>query len=142
MIDKFVERFDANRNELRDSLGKYYREERYGDYVSREWDISYKDIVREVISILADEDSYGYEPDPNRIHQIDDGDYQGTLLFVIAANDYQPDDYWYVKVDYGSCSGCDTLMAITVSGNNKDKALDDLMTLALHIVQRLKKMDD
>lgn len=141
MIDKFVERFDANRKELRDSLGKYYREERYGDYVSREWDISYKDIVREVISILADEDNYGYEPDPNRIHQIDDGDYQGTLLFVIAANDYHPDDYWYVKVNYGSCSGCDTLMAITEGSNGKDKALDDLMMLALHIVQRLKKME-
>lgn len=51
-------------------------------------------------------------PHPERIHQIDDGDYQGTLIFVIGAGGYQPSRYWYVKVGYGSCSGCDTLQAI------------------------------
>jgi len=74
------------------------------------------------------------------------------LVYVIAESGYQPNTYWYVKVSYGSCSGCDTLEAI-MCGNWghetkeeedewKEQAIDKLMTLALHIVQGLKKMGD
>lgn len=58
---------------------------------------------------------------------------------MIPEEGYQPSDYWYVRVSYGSCCGCDTLQSITDCSG--DTALDDLMTLALHIVQGLKKMD-
>lgn len=47
--------------------------------------------------------------DKERITKIDHGDYQGTLVFVVGAEGYQPYDYWYVKVGYGSCSWCDAL---------------------------------
>jgi len=112
---------------------------------------SYSDIVLAVVEMLNDEDEYE-TPDPARIHEINDGDYQGTLLYVIGAASYQPSTYWYVKVGYGSCSGCDTLESI-LSGNWgheteeekkawKDEAVSQLMTLALHIVQGLKLMGD
>ena len=112
---------------------------------------SYSDIVVAVVEMLNDEDEYE-TPDPARVHEIDDGDYQGTLLYVIGAANYQPNTYWYVKVGYGSCTACDTLQAIT-SGEWgleteeekqawKKEAVDQLMTLALHIVQGLKKMGD
>ena len=112
---------------------------------------AYRDIVTAVVAMLHDEDKYG-SIDPEHIHEINDGNYQGTLVYVIGASGYQPDDYWYVKVGYGSCSGCDTLGNI-LSGNWgheseeevkawKQAALDQLMTLALHIVQGLKKMGD
>ena len=112
---------------------------------------SYSDIVLAVVEMLNDEDEYE-TPDPSRIHEINDGDYQGTLLYVIGAAIYQPSTYWYVKVGYGSCSGCDTLESI-LSGNWgheteeekkawKDEAVSQLMTLALHIVQGLKLMGD
>lgn len=134
MIKEFVERFDANRANLREKFKSYYKTDGYS-----RWEIGYKDIVREVIDVIKGE---GYEkPDPERIHEIDDGDYQGTLLYVIAADNYQPDIYWYVKVGYGSCSGCDTLLYITECEENIEQVLDDLMTLALHIVQGLHKMD-
>ena len=88
---------------------------------------------------------YGVNPDPNRIHEIDDGDYQGTLLYVIAADCYQPNDYWYVRVYYGSCSGCDTLMATRDMTSWDDPVpnqaqVEAYMTMALHIVQNLKSM--
>ena len=107
----------------------------------------YREMVRNVISVITDEKEYGsYNPDPERIHEIDDGDYQGTLVYVIGAKGYQPSKYWYVKVEYGSCSGCDTLQAIRDSGYGYDtpnaEQVKDYMTLALHIVQRLKKMGD
>jgi hypothetical protein len=111
----------------------------------------YADIVRAVVEILHNEDMYA-TIDPKRIHEINDGDYQGTLLYVIADSSYQPSTYWYVKVDYGSCSGCDTLQHILSGdwGHETDEeaaawkksAIDQLMTLALHIVQGLKEMGD
>lgn len=134
MIAKFVTRFDENRSVLRER----FRAKFPG---------SYQDIVKEVIDILSDEEDYSGSPDPNRITEIDHGDYQGTLLYIIGATGYQPYTYWAVKVSYGSCSGCDTLAAIESdckydeSYTNRivnDRALDDLMTLALHIVQGLK----
>jgi len=112
---------------------------------------SYSDIVLAVVEMLNDEGEYE-TPDPKRIHQIDDGDYQGTLLYVIGAASYQPSTYWYVKVGYGSCSVCDTLQAILDGDWGleteeekkawKDEAVSQLMTLALHIVQGLKLMGD
>src|SRR5581483_5779174 len=100
----------------------------------------YDRIVQIVIEAIGG-DGYG-EPDPSRIHTIDDGDYQGTLLFVIAANGYQPYDYWYTKVSYGSCSGCDTLEAVRSYSDDTPTAeqVNDYWTLALHIVQGLVAM--
>ena len=98
----------------------------------------YKDIVKTVIKAISDKNQYD-DPDYNRIHEINDGDYQGTLLYVIGSKGYQPSDYWFVKVSYGSCSGCDTMQAIADS--NEDQA-EQYWTLALHVCQGLKKMED
>lgn len=55
-----------------------------------------------------------YKLQANHITEVDDGDYQGTLLFVIPFNRWQPSEgeYLMTYVGYGSCSGCDTLQAI------------------------------
>jgi len=102
---------------------------------------AYEDVVKAVISIMP-EDEHGEQPDVERIHEIDDGDYQGTLVYVIGATGYQPFDYWYVRVYYGSCSGCDTLESIRGYEDYppSGEQVKDYMTLALHIVQGLKKM--
>lgn len=128
MITEFIEKFEDQKTTLENLFRQKHPD-------------SYQEIVRNVIGVLGN-DEYG-SPDKNRIHVIDDGDYQGTLVFVIAANGYQPDDYWYVKVDYGSCSGCDTLQAITEYSDDPptESQIKDYMTLALHIVQGLKAMD-
>lgn len=134
MIQKFVDKFMDNKDVIRSQLALKHVD-------------SYEDLVKLVITYITDpewDNAYGEEPDPNRIHSIDDGDYQGTLLFVIAANGYQPNKYWYVKVGYGSCSGCDTLLNISAYGPDGDapteENLDDYMTLALHMVQGLRPM--
>jgi hypothetical protein len=114
---------------------------------------SYQDIVKAVVTLLADGAADRYaQPDPEKIHVIDDGDYQGTQLFVIAANTYQPRRYWVVFVDYGSCSGCDSLQAIREDHTVRDEAtyaelgatpdgVEQLMTMALHIVQEMKEIE-
>lgn len=122
MIKEFIERWEINKNSLRTSFSTSHPE-------------SYENLVQRVISILED-------PDPERIHKIDDGDYQGTLVFVIGEKGYQPSAYWYVKVEYGSCSGCDTLESIRSYSDETptEEQVNDYMTLALHIVQGLKLM--
>ena len=130
MIQAFIDRFETRKEEVRATF-------------ALKQPTNYEEIVKSVVRVLVDDEEYE-TPDPERIHSIDDGDYQGTLVFVIAGSGYQPSTYWYVKVSYGSCSGCDTLEAIH-SWNDEPptkEQLDDYMTLALHIVQGIKKMGD
>ena len=131
MIQEFVDAFMKNKEYCKTKL-----QEKHPD--------DYQDIVRIVLETINEkEDTLYGKPNSSNIHVIDDGDYQGTLLFVIPENTYQPDDYWAVKVSYGSCSGCDTLQAIHDSCPAKtptEEQLNDYMTLALHIVQGLKKI--
>lgn len=129
----FVQRFDAARESLREGL----KATPPGGYA---------DLVKRTIAAITDAaDQYTTQgaPDPERIHQIDDGHYQGTLVFVIAAMGYQPSDYWYVKVSYGSCSGCDTFESICdYSDTVSDAQANEYLTLMLHILQGLKRMGE
>jgi len=132
MIQQFVDRFMAKKGEVRAQFAKKQPD-------------NYAEIVKMVVGVIGEDKDYADDnPDPERIHAIDDGDYQGTLLFVIGATGYQPNDYWYVKVSYGSCSGCDTLEGIRSYDDDPptEEQINDYMALALHIVQGLKKMDE
>lgn len=130
MIKSFVKVWDEHKDEVRSRLSEHPE--------------SYEVLVRSVVQMIADHtERYAKGPDPERIHLIDDGDYQGTLLFVIAGAGYQPRDYWYVKIDYGSCSGCDTLQGIrsySYKAPLTKEQVNAYMTLALHIVQGLTPM--
>ena len=128
MIKKFVERWEEK---------KHLVEAEFREAHPR----NYGEIVETIISSLFLEGEYD-DPDPGRITEIDDGDYQGTLLYVIASNAYQPHVYWAVKVYYGSCSGCDTLEGIRGyrDGPPDENQVKDYMALALHIVQNLKEI--
>jgi hypothetical protein len=106
---------------------------------------SYHQILRHTLSLMYPDREYS-EPDWEKIHVIDDGDYQGTLLFLIPEQTYQPSTYWVTMVSYGSCSGCDTLGAIRdcVPYDQREQVNDeqanDYATLALHMVQKMKKI--
>lgn len=103
----------------------------------------YKAVVATVVRAITADDYGECALDPERIHVIDDGRYQGTLVFVIAEKGYTPSAYWYCKVSYGSCSGCDTLQCLRGYDDGPPTAeqVDGYMTLALHIVQGLKLME-
>ena len=128
MITEFTDRFIV----ARPQVGAAFRAGHPDDY---------KAIVKLVIETITREDEYD-DPDPERIHEIDDGDYQGTLVYVIGAKGYQPSRYWYVRVSYGSCSGCDTLEAIRGYSDEPptDEQVREYWTLALHVAQGLREM--
>jgi hypothetical protein len=103
---------------------------------------SYSDIVKALVGLLSDDDRDGLFMDPDRITVIDYGDYQGSQLFIIAAKGYQPSNYWATECDYGSCSGCDTLQAISHYSSEpptEDQA-NDYLTLALHLAQKMQRL--
>lgn len=129
MIEEFTKAWFANLHTMREKFTAKHPD-------------NYEEVVRAVVEMLASDGDEYKRPDPGRIHEIDDGDYQGTLVYVIGAGGYQPDRYWYVKVGYGSCSGCDTLHAISDYSSEppNDKQVSEYMTLALHIVQGLREM--
>lgn len=118
----------------------------------REWiatvnnsDFSYEMLLQNTIRILFEESEYDYHiPDHKRITMINNGEYQGTLVFVIGGQGYQPgvEDHWYTSVDYGSCSGCDTLQAISVYSNDlpNKKQIQQYWTLCLHMMQKMRRM--
>jgi hypothetical protein len=132
-MDKdIIARFDAKREHLRAAFKAKHPD-------------SYLDVVTELVRAIADEDEYGcgeYNLDPDRITVIDHGDYQGSMLFVIAAKGYQPSDYWATECSYGSCSGCDTLEGIReYSGEAPtDAQANDYLTLALHLAQKMQRL--
>ena len=143
MIREFVEHWEKNKDNLRDYL-KTHPQEGYGEY---------KDLVKllfdHVINPEREKPSYwhynsAYNTD--NILVIDDGDYQGTLIFILHENAYQPGvaEYVYTHVYYGSCSGCDTLLGISSYSSDlpTDEQVEDYMELCLHLLQHCKRMVD
>ena len=126
MIKEFVEKWEARKHELEE----YFRTHNQNDY--RE----YVHIVKKLFDIVID----GFNSE--RITVVDDGDWQGTQIFLIPRDTYQPssEDYVFTHNYYGSCSGCDTLLAINEYGGGlpSEKQIGEYMTLALHLLQQLK----
>lgn len=128
MIENFVKQWDLNKHLIQEKLEKQHPE-------------NYQEIVKMVFEIINEDEEY-HLPDPEKMTVIDHGDYQGTLLFIVPDSGYQPNKYWSVKVDYGSCSGCDTFEAIKDYSDEKpsEEQVKDYMTLALHILQEIKEI--
>lgn len=127
MIEAFTKAWFANLHKMRERF-------------TAEHPDSYEAIVKSVVQMLHDASDEDEKPDPERITEIDHGDYQGTLLYVIGATGYQPSTYWAVDVGYGSCSGCDTLQAIGGYSSDppNDQQVTEYMQLALNVVQKLR----
>ncbi len=136
MIQAFVSAWEKRKTDLEN----YFRKTPQGQYDS--YEMLVKLIFKFVINAEIEEECGSLEYDINRLHVIDDGDYQGTKLFIIPKDMYQPsaDDYVITTVSYGSCSGCDTFLSISQykEGIPNEKQVKDYMTLCLHLLQHMK----
>ena len=137
MIKYCVQKWNANKGKLENAL-KDNRKLNTCEY---------KYLVQLVVKyILNDgmEHSVFYDTwDDDHITVVDNGDWQGTLLFIIPLKTYQPQEYEYLMtfVNYGSCSCCDTLQAIQSYDDEKPThgQLKDYMTLCKDIVCNIVK---
>lgn len=128
MIQKFVDAFIAAEPEIKKELSTQHPD-------------GYNDLVKRVIQVLSKINDYGL-PDPDKITVIDHGNYQGTKLYIIPEQGYQPSRYWAVFVSYGSCSGCDTFEAINSYSSDPptEQQVNDYWALMLHMVQNMKQI--
>ena len=134
MLKEFVERWDK----YKDNLENYFRNTKQEEYNT------YEKIVELLFEKIINQEETEYHLfSTDNMTVIDDGDYQGTQIFVIPLDTYQPNvtDYIVTNTYYGSCSGCDTLKSI----NNYDydelpneEQIEDYMQLALHLLQKCK----
>lgn len=133
MIKEFVEKWNKYKNDLEE----FFRSTEQKKYSSYE----------EIVKILFDEVINKGEEEPfntKNICVIDDGNYQGTQIFILHKDVYHPriDEYVYTNTYYGSCSGCDTLLGISSydGGLPDEQQIKEYMALALHLLQKCKYM--
>lgn len=130
MIKKFVDLWENHKSEVEAYIRKTPQSE-YDDYDA---------LVKILIKYVINKGDNEYYIDDLTV--IDNGDYQGTQLFIIPRTTYQPDvdDYIMTHVYYGSCSGCDTLLRISGynAGLPSDEQVNDYMSLLLHLLQNFK----
>lgn len=136
MIEAIVKQWDANKHKLEE----YFATTKQEDY--RDYKTIVVKLFELVITEIENEWSGTDEFDISKMTVIDDGDYQGTTIYIIPKDTYQPsiNDYVITNNYYGSCSGCDTLLAISSYEDdlpNKEQ-VKEYMTIALHLVQKLR----
>ena len=136
MINEFVEKWNKYNKELE----QYIAETEQKEYDS--YQILVELLVKYIINrdIEYDMDKYDIED----MHIVDDGDYQGTQIFILHKDCYQPsiEDYIYTNNYYGSCSGCDTLFSINEyeDGLPSKEQVKEYMQLLLNLLQKFKSM--
>ena len=133
MIQSVVKQWEENKHKLEE----YFKTTKQEEYSS-----SYKTILQKIIELVVTEKDEYNKYDATKITVVDDGDYQGTQIFFIPTNTYQPsvEDYLLTDTYYGSCSGCDTLQAICSYEDDlpTEEQVKEYMTLALHLVQKMR----
>lgn len=134
MIKSFIEAWNINAPKLLEWFAKTPQTE-YSEYAA-----IWRAVIEKVINPYM---GYFKELDASKTVTIDFGNYQGTLLFITPLDHYQPNEHECVItcVDYGSCSGCDTLLGISGYDDEKlpdEQQLHDYMVLALNLLQRAK----
>lgn len=142
MIKKFIYAWEENKDKLIEYL-KTHKQEEYDEY---------KKLVKILFDVVINPklDSNCHTIfNTDDIIEIDHGDYQGNLIFILHKDTYQPyvfdSDYVYTNVCYGSCSGCDTLQAIQAYDYEKyptEEQIKDYMNLFLHLLQGCHYMKD
>lgn len=142
MIKQIALLWEKNKNDLREVIkngvvSTIQNEEYLGGSVD-----DYKKLIRAIIKYVLNNNDDDGDPEFNttNITEIDNGDYQGTLLFMFHVDTYQPSAYDYIitTVDYGTCSGCDALQG-AFRCPTLDAIVDSLMSICLHLCQHMKK---
>ena len=133
MLIMMREKWYKNEKKLRAALPDFL--------AGRDYTPEYMELVKLVFDIIVNSDEEEFSDNrllTNHITQIDDGDYQGTLLFTIPFDTYQPAEYEYLMtyIGYGSCSGCDALQHAFYCHLDEDieGKVNDIMEICRNLV--------
>lgn len=105
--------------------------------------VNYLDLLKLTVKCIFNDDAFDVKWDTENITEIDNGDYQGTLLYLIPGDYYQPSESEYLMtyIGYGSCSGCDLLQSIQPWDRSKvtEETIKDFMSLCKDFVTNTVK---
>ena len=127
MLKIMAEKWNKNKDRLRKALMQTNLQ-----------DITYLELAKLTFNKIFNDEKK--KLDIENITEIDNGEYQGTLLYLIPFATYQPteDEYLMTYVGYGSCSGCDTLQAIQseipYSEHPTEENIKDFMNLCKDLI--------
>ena len=137
MINSIIEQWDLNNHNLK----QYFESTEQREYCD------YKEILSLIFELVVekvDKDGVSFTIQKENIRTIDDGEYEGTLIYIIPIDRPFIDvsDYLITDNYYGSCSGCDALLSISDCESKKPNEIQvkEYMTIALHLVQKLRWM--
>lgn len=136
MIKEFYLAWEKNK----DTLKEYFRTHEKNNYDS------YGELVELLFNLVINPEM-DYKFNTDDMVELDNGGYQGTLIFILHRDTYQPDvtDYVYTNTSYGSCGYCDVLESIYYSNNETsptDDQVDSYMKLCLYLLQKCVFMID
>jgi len=133
MIEKFIKAWAKNEKRLEDNIEKNEKyEEGFWEH-----DFNYKDLLVLLIEEVINPELDDYKKlDTENITEIDDGDYQGTQIYLIPEKTYQPyiNEYIITHNYYGSCSGCDALLAA--------ENVKHIKRICLNLLQNMKWLEE
>ena len=139
MIKEFVEKWDKNK----DKLKEYFSKTPQSEYEN------YEGIVKALFEKVINAGLEHYSSQrfcTEKMITIDDGKYDGTQIFILHRNTVAPElkNYVYTNTYYGTCPGCDTLLAIQDNLEQlPDKnQIEGYMTIALHLLQKCNFMKE
>ena len=148
MIDHFVKAWDANKGRLKEYIGS--RKQTEYDSYKKLTKILFDVVINPYYDKYNDPSWWGHGEydlfDLKELVEVEYGEYQGTLLYIIpcpsASKLDDGKEFIITGVDYGSCSGCDTLQGIIAEGESNstptESQLHDYMLLLLHLLQHCK----
>lgn len=138
MIRKFVDIYMNNLSYVEEQLHVMHGVDEYAQLVQL--------VIRTINKGITEDGGYGYGNDGYGNSCIDklvyrceisSGSYSGTNLYVITQK--WSCKFYYIFVDYGSCSGCDALDSI--NGEKLEDRYKDYMQMCLHIAQGIKELE-
>lgn len=135
MIQEFVDAWRDRQDIYKEWLeGLSDREREY---------LEYKDLVEFLFTLVinpavSEMDDFWNGFDIDDITEINNGSYQGTLIYIIPRDTYSPDehDYIYTFIDYGSCTVCDALQ--NAQSDEKESCIKKMIMISLHIIEHFK----
>lgn len=134
MIKNFSTAWGENQEILRNYLKKN-RQEEYDSY-----SVLFKKTIELVVNPYLKQIGETVF-DIDTIQECTTNDYQGTLALIMSqCNAYYKSDFVATYVDYGSCSGCDTLLSISQYGEEipNEEQVREYLQLCLNMLQRCK----
>lgn len=133
----YAESWFRQKEELRKYLQTHEQMEYAKDYI---------DLLKVLIQIVINPDEEERPLKIEQIIEIDKGCYGGEKVWLIPQEE-EPDvrDFIVTYMAYGTCSGCDLLEGIIsnsdmVTDFANEKQINDYMLLALHLLQRMRRL--